>query len=72
MPIQSRYTNEEFERLMQEVFITLERNEADRDLSLMALGNVIATIFTQQVNENDRDAMVEKFCQVLKKSASSK
>ncbi|MFC3120095.1 YejL family protein [Agaribacter flavus] len=72
MPIQSRYTNEEFELLMQEVFVTLERNNADRDLSLMALGNVISTIFMQQVNEQDRDAMVEKFCHVLKKSTSSK
>ncbi len=68
MPIQSRYTNEEFETLMQEVFVTLERNNAPKDLSIMVLGNVLATIFENQISEDKREAMVDQFCAVLKKS----
>ncbi|MBT1451966.1 DUF1414 domain-containing protein [Glaciecola sp. XM2] len=71
MPIQSKYSNQEFEALMQDVFIALEKNQADRDLSIMALGNVLATIFTNQVNEKNRAAMVDNFCKVLQKTTLS-
>lgn len=37
MPQQSRYSNAEFEALMNEIILTLEKNQADRDLSLMVL-----------------------------------
>ncbi|MBF7072711.1 DUF1414 domain-containing protein [Glaciecola sp. MH2013] len=69
MPQQSRYSNAEFETAMQDVFVALERNNANRDLSLMVLGNVLSNIFTQQVSPEHRDAMVEQFCGVLKKAA---
>lgn len=68
MPIQSKYSNQEFETLMQDIFVAIEKNKADRDLSIMALGNVLATIFTQQVNAANRDVMVEQFCKILRKS----
>lgn len=68
MPIQSKYSNQEFEALMQDILIAIEKNKADRDLSIMALGNVLATIFSQQVSKTDRPFMVQQFCQVLDKS----
>lgn len=68
MPIQSKYSNQEFEALMQDIFVAIEKNKASRDLSIMALGNVLAMIFSKQVNDNDRDVMVEQFCKVLRKS----
>ncbi|WP_371193281.1 DUF1414 domain-containing protein [Glaciecola sp. SC05] len=71
MPIQSKYSNEEFEALMQDIFVAIEKNKATRDLSIMALGNVLATVFTNQVNPNDRDVMVEQFCKILKKSTQT-
>jgi uncharacterized protein YejL (UPF0352 family) len=71
MPIQSKYSNEEFEALMQDVFIALEKNQADRDLSIMVLGNVLATIFSNQVSAENRMPMVENFCRILKKSTLS-
>lgn len=71
MPIQSKYSNEEFEALMQDIFVAIEKNKASRDLSIMALGNVLATVFTNQVNPNDRDVMVEQFCKILKKSTQT-
>jgi len=68
MPQQSRYSDKEFEAAMQDVFIALEQNNANRDMSLMVLGNVLSNIFTQQVAPQKRDAMVEQFCNVLKRA----
>ncbi|MGQ8363875.1 DUF1414 domain-containing protein [Glaciecola sp. 1036] len=70
MPVNSRYSDEKFESLMQDIIITLEKHEADRDLSLMVLGNLVANIFVNQVNENNRANMVEQFCSVLKKTTN--
>ena len=69
MPIQSRYTNEEFEALMQDVFVTLEKNRANRDLSIMVLGNVLSNIFQNQVAADKRQKMINQFCDALTKSA---
>jgi uncharacterized protein YejL (UPF0352 family) len=68
MPQQSRYSDKEFEAAMQDVFVALEQNNANRDLSLMVLGNVLSNIFTQQVAPQKREAMIEQFCNVLKKA----
>jgi uncharacterized protein YejL (UPF0352 family) len=66
MPQQSRYSDKEFEAAMQDVFGALEQNNANRDFSLMVLGNVLSNIFTQHVAPENRDAMVAQFCDVLK------
>ena len=50
MPQNSRYTNAEFETLMNKVILTLEENDAGRDLSLLVLGNVITHILQTQVS----------------------
>lgn len=72
MPIQSRYSNEQFDTLTQEVFLALDKHKAKGDLSIMVLGNVLASIFTHQVANNVRADMVNQFCEALKKSANSK
>ena len=68
MPQQSRYTDADFEALMNKVIMTLEENQANRDLSLMVLGNVVTHIFNTQVAPENREAMVNQFADVLKKS----
>ncbi len=68
MPQKSRYTNADFEALMHKVIMTLEENQANRDLSLMVLGNVVTHIFNTQVAAENREAMVNQFADVLKKS----
>ncbi|MDT0594431.1 DUF1414 domain-containing protein [Glaciecola petra] len=68
MPIRSRYSNEEFETLMQDVFVALERNRSSRDLSIMALGNVLTNIFNNQVSADKREVLVSQFCDALTKS----
>ncbi len=72
MPQQSKYTDSQFEALMHDIIISLEKNNADRDLSLMALGNVITNIFLQQVDSAHRGKMAEQFTQVLLKSINGK
>ncbi len=68
MPQQSKYSDQQFEALMASIVEVLERENADRDLSLMVLGNLITRIFQHQVPENDRKEMAERFAQVLIKS----
>ncbi|GAC28175.1 DUF1414 domain-containing protein [Brumicola pallidula] len=68
MPQQSKYSDKEFEAAMQDVFVALEQNNANSNLSLMVLGNVLSSIFTQQVAPEKRDAMVAQFCDVLKRA----
>ncbi|MEW9796836.1 DUF1414 domain-containing protein [Alteromonas sp. CYL-A6] len=68
MPQQSRYANDEFEALMNRVLYILDDNNADRDLSLMVLGNAITHIINTQVPAAQREAMAEQFASVLKKS----
>jgi uncharacterized protein YejL (UPF0352 family) len=72
MPQNSKYSDTQFETVMQDIIIALEKNQANRDLSLMALGNVITNIFMQQVNANQRSEMADKFTQVLLKSITAK
>ncbi|MFQ3197924.1 MAG: hypothetical protein ACI8R9_002436 [Paraglaciecola sp.] len=72
MPQNSKYSDTQFETVMQDIIIALEKNQTSRDLSLMALGNVITNIFMQQVNANQRSEMADKFTQVLLKSINAK
>lgn len=72
MPQNSKYSDTQFETVMQDIIVALEKNQANRDLSLMALGNVITNIFMQQVNANQRSEMADKFTQVLLKSINAK
>ena len=68
MPVNSRYSDKEFETIMQDVFAVLETHSASRDLSLLVLGNVITQIFNQQEDKAKRNDMVDSFCRVLKKT----
>lgn len=72
MPQNSKYSDTQFETVMHDIIVALEKNQASRDLSLMALGNVITNIFMQQVNANQRSEMADKFTQVLLKSINAK
>jgi uncharacterized protein YejL (UPF0352 family) len=72
MPQQSKYSDTQFEALMHDIIVALEKNQASRDLSLMALGNVITNIFQQQVSKNQRSEMAAQFTQVLLKSIKGK
>lgn len=68
MPQQSRYTNDQFELIMNDVILTLQKHNADRDLSLMVLGNVVTHIVNTQVAPEQRKALTDQFCAILSKS----
>ncbi|MCW8092222.1 DUF1414 domain-containing protein [Alteromonas sp. ASW11-130] len=68
MPQQSRYQDKEFEALMNKVILTLEQEGADRDLSLMVLGNVITHIINTQISAPNRKQFAEQFTSILLKS----
>ena len=72
MPQQSKYSDSQFEAVMHDIIIALEKHQTPRDLSLMVLGNIITNIFQQQVPESQRQQMAEQFTQVLLKSINSK
>jgi uncharacterized protein len=72
MPQQSKYTDTQFETIMHDIIVVLEKHQVHRDLSLMVLGNILTTIFQQQVPENQRAKMAEQFTQVLLKSINGK
>jgi uncharacterized protein YejL (UPF0352 family) len=72
MPQQSKYSDSQFEAIMHDIIIALEKHQTNRDLSLMVLGNLITNIFQQQVNDNQRQQMAEQFTQVLLKSINAK
>ena len=68
MPQTSRYSNQEFEALMNKIIVVFEENNADRDLSLMILGNLVTNILNNQVPAQQRQKMAEQFSSVLLKS----
>lgn len=72
MPQQSKYSDNQFETIMHDIIVVLEKHKVNRDLSLMVLGNVLTTIFQQQVPDNQRAKMAGQFTQVLLKSINGK
>lgn len=70
MPQQSRYSDNQFESLTQDLIGVLQKHQADRELSLMALGNLLTGIFNHQVAENSRESLAREFTRILLKSIS--
>ncbi|MBO1255535.1 DUF1414 domain-containing protein [Alteromonas sp. 5E99-2] len=55
---------------MNEILVVLENHNADKDLSLIALGNVLSHIFNHNVHGDHKRELVETFSNVLRKSVS--
>ncbi len=70
MPQTSRFNNNEIETIMNEILVVLENHNADKDLSLIALGNVLSHIFNHNVHGDHKRELVETFSNVLRKSVS--
>ena len=68
MPQTSKYTDEQFEAVTNDIIASLEKHNASRDLSLMVLGNLVTQIFEHQFSSEARQQAVETFTSVLKKS----
>lgn len=70
MAIQSKYSNEQIEKLLQEVLLVLEQQGAPVDLSLMILGNAATHILSHKVPAQQRAAIAEQFAAALRQSVS--
>ena len=65
MPITSKYSNKDVERILDQLVDVLEDNNATAELSLMLVGNIATNILNQNVPQSQRKAITEKFVQAL-------
>ncbi|MFC0117226.1 DUF1414 domain-containing protein [Pseudoalteromonas xiamenensis] len=65
MPILSKYSNEQVEKITDQLLKVLSDDKATVDLSLMCLGNSITHIINQHVPANKREAVAENFAKAL-------
>ncbi|AZZ97774.1 hypothetical protein CWB99_17000 [Pseudoalteromonas rubra] len=68
MPIQSKYSNQQVEQIVDQLLNVLTENQATVDLSLMCLGNSITHIIKEHVPEQKRQAVAENFAKALTQS----
>ncbi|MBV7413371.1 Uncharacterized protein conserved in bacteria [Aeromonas encheleia] len=71
MPIVSKYTNQQFDDLMNDLITVLEKHKAPVDLSLMVLGNLSTNIINNMAPAQ-RQAIAEKFIQALTSSVDNR
>ena len=65
MPITSKYTDEQVEKILAEVATVLEKHAASPELTLMIAGNIATNVLNQQVAASQRKVIAEKFAQAL-------
>ncbi|GEM77255.1 YejL family protein [Vibrio sagamiensis] len=65
MPITSKYTDEQVEKILAEVGAVLEKHAATPELTLMIAGNIATNVLNQKVAPSQRKAIAEKFAQAL-------
>lgn len=70
MPINSKYSDEQVELVLQELLTVLTRHEANVELSLMCLGNATSHIIDHSVPKGKQQQVVESFSQALKATLS--
>lgn len=68
MPIQSRYSNTQIEKIMHDIIDVLNKHECDKELSLMVLGNTVTEVLSQQFTSTQRQAMAQQFSDAMLKS----
>ena len=73
MAVKSKYQNNQFDTLLQDLFIVLEQHKAPADLSLMVLGDMVTNIIQNRVqDEQQRERLAEAFAKSLKHSLKAK
>lgn len=72
MPIQSKYSNQQIETLVNILLETLRQQNATTELSLMCLGNTISHIIKTNVPVAQQAEVAKHFSQALQDAVSSK
>lgn len=68
MPIQSKYSTEQIEVIMQDLQTVLQTHHASVDLGLLALGNLATHIINSQVPAAHRHEVAISFAKALQQS----
>lgn len=72
MASKSKYQDQQFEALFNDLVIALEKHKAPVDLSLMALGNLVTNILRTNAQGSQQQALADAFCNALKNSLNAK
>ncbi|HSG51107.1 MAG TPA: DUF1414 domain-containing protein [Rheinheimera sp.] len=72
MPIVSKYSTAQIEKLVNQLLDVLHEQNATTELSLMCLGNAISHVVNSSVPVAQRTAVVANFSQALADSVSTK
>ncbi|MDD0824956.1 DUF1414 domain-containing protein [Mannheimia sp. AT1] len=73
MATKSKYHTKQFDSLMTDLIVTIEKHKAPVDLSLMALGNLVTNILSENIqNPIQREALADAFSNALKQSLKAK
>jgi uncharacterized protein YejL (UPF0352 family) len=72
MPIQSKYSNQQIETIVNTLLETLRQQQATTELSLMCLGNTISHIIKTNVPAAQQQDVAKHFSQALQDAVSSK
>ncbi|WP_409500019.1 DUF1414 domain-containing protein [Mannheimia glucosida] len=73
MATKSKYHTKQFEQLLADLIATVEKHKAPVDLSLMALGNMITNILSENIQSPaQREALADAFADALKQSLKTK
>lgn len=65
MPIISKYSNEEINNLVDELFTLIQNKKIPVDLALIALGNTVSNVIDSNVPEKQKKAIAQSFSEAL-------
>jgi uncharacterized protein YejL (UPF0352 family) len=72
MPIVSKYSTDQIEKIVNSILDQLRQQDASTELSLMCLGNTISHIINTSVPAAQRVDVANHFGQALKDAVNSK
>lgn len=72
MPIVSKYSTAQIEKLVNQLLDVLHEQNATAELSLMCLGNAISHVVNSSIPVSQRAAVVANFNQALTDAVSTK
>ncbi|QLB14812.1 hypothetical protein A6B39_04755 [Mannheimia granulomatis] len=73
MATKSKYHTKQFDNLLADLIITVEKHKAPVDLVLMALGNMVTNILCENIQSPpQREALADAFSNALKQSLKTK
>ncbi|WP_113905934.1 DUF1414 domain-containing protein [Aliidiomarina celeris] len=72
MPIVSKYSQDQQEKLFQSLLAQLTQDQIPRDLALMTLGNLVTHVLNQEPSANRREQLAKQFGAILIQSVQEK